>query len=84
MIGDAKTSAQALTLLAFGKCLNKKVNQDEFIHTHSQEKVFFMWLNQVTSTHPPIAHRIKEINYLAQHPELFDLDSNAFQTSEIA
>ncbi|WP_229754493.1 M48 family metallopeptidase [Priestia megaterium] len=65
IIGDAKTSAQALTLLAFGKCLNKKVNQDEFIHTHSQEKVFFMWLNQVTSTHPPIAHRIKEINYLA-------------------
>ena len=43
-----------------------------------------MWLNQATSTHSPIAHRIKEINYLAQHPELFDLDSNAFQTNEIA
>ena len=24
-----------------------------------------MWLNQATSTPPPIAHHIKEINYLA-------------------
>ncbi|MEM4993748.1 MULTISPECIES: M48 family metallopeptidase [Priestia] len=83
-IGDAKAATQALTILAVGHCLNKKVNQEEFVHTHSQEKGFFMWLNQATSTHPPIAHRIKEINYLAQHPELFDLDSNAFQTNEIA
>ncbi|MDO6850738.1 hypothetical protein Q4S57_22570 [Priestia megaterium] len=37
-----------------------------------------MWLNQVTSTYPPIAHHIKEINYLAQHPELFDLDPSLF------
>ncbi len=47
-----------------------------FIRT--RRKRFFMWLNQVTSTYPPIAHHIKEINYLAQHPELFDLDPSLF------
>jgi muconolactone delta-isomerase len=43
-----------------------------------------MWLNQVTSTHPPIAYHIKEINYLAQHPELFELDPGLFHTNESA
>ncbi|MEK1831542.1 M48 family metalloprotease [Priestia megaterium] len=82
-IGDAKAATQALTILAVGHCLNKKVNQEEFVHTHSQEKGFYV-VDSSYFNSSPLAHRIKEINYLAQHPELFDLDSNAFQTNEIA
>ncbi len=50
---------QGLLLLAAGKELYNKVNEAEVIKQAEEEKGFFMWLVEITASHPGLARRIK-------------------------
>ncbi|WP_035098096.1 M48 family metallopeptidase [Anoxybacteroides tepidamans] len=52
----------ALTLLAIGKRLYKRVNREAYVQQIREEKGFFVWLSQILSTHPPLPKRIAEID----------------------
>jgi Zn-dependent protease with chaperone function len=51
---------QGLLLLAAGKALYSKVNEDEVVRQAEDEKGFFMWLAEVNASHPSLARRIKQ------------------------
>jgi Zn-dependent protease with chaperone function len=51
---------QGLLILAAGKALYDKVNEDELIKQADGESGFFMWLAEVNSTHPGLAKRVKQ------------------------
>jgi len=50
---------QGLLLLAAGKELYDKVNEDEVIKQLDDETGFFMWLAEVNASHPGLARRVK-------------------------
>jgi Zn-dependent protease with chaperone function len=50
---------QGLLLLAAGKELYNKVNEAEVVKQAEEEKGFFMWLAEITASHPGLARRIK-------------------------
>jgi Zn-dependent protease with chaperone function len=50
---------QGLLLLAAGKALYDKVNEEEVIKQADDETGFFMWLAEVNASHPGLAKRIK-------------------------
>ena len=50
---------QGLLVLAAGKALYGKVNEEEMIKQTEDEHGFFMWLAEVSSTHPGLAKRVK-------------------------
>ena len=50
---------QGLLLLAAGKELYEKVNEDELIKQLDDETGFFMWLAEVNASHPSLARRVK-------------------------
>ena len=52
---------QGLLLLAAGKALYGKVNEEEVVKQTEDEHGFFMWLAEVNSSHPSLAKRIKHI-----------------------
>ncbi len=51
---------QGLLLLAAGKALYNKVNEAELIKQAEEEKGFFMWLAEITASHPGLARRVKD------------------------
>ncbi len=51
---------QGLLLLAAGKALYGKVNEAEVIKQAEEEKGFFMWLAEITASHPGLARRVKD------------------------
>jgi Zn-dependent protease with chaperone function len=51
---------QGLLVLAAGKALYDKVNEEELIKQAEEESGFFMWLAEVNSTHPGLAKRVKQ------------------------
>lgn len=54
-------SKNALTILAIGKDLYKKVNQDSYMKQIESEAGFFVWLHEKLSTHPHLPKRLYEI-----------------------
>ncbi|MEC1719130.1 M48 family metallopeptidase [Schinkia azotoformans] len=70
-IGNAKASVNALLILAVGKTLFMDVNVEDFKINHKRETGFFIWLNDILSTHPPLPLRIKEVEYFNEFPEYF-------------
>jgi Zn-dependent protease with chaperone function len=50
---------QGLLLLAAGKELYEKANEEEIVRQLEDETGFFMWLAEVNATHPGIARRVK-------------------------
>jgi Zn-dependent protease with chaperone function len=50
---------QGLLLIAAGKELYGKVNEDEVIRQLDDETGFFMWLAEVNASHPGLARRVK-------------------------
>jgi Zn-dependent protease with chaperone function len=50
---------QGLLLIAAGKALYDKVNEEELIRQADDERGFFMWLAEVNAPHPGLAKRVK-------------------------
>jgi Zn-dependent protease with chaperone function len=50
---------QGLLLLAAGRDLYDKVSEDELARQAEEEKGFFMWLAEVSASHPGLALRVK-------------------------
>jgi Zn-dependent protease with chaperone function len=53
------SGSQGLLVLAAGKALYDKVNEEELIKQTEDEQGFFMWLAEVSSTHPGLTKRVK-------------------------
>lgn len=60
-VGALEPSRNALTLLAIGKDLYKKVNQEAYMRQMETEAGFFAWLHEKLSTHPHLPKRIYEL-----------------------
>ncbi|WP_262381011.1 M48 family metallopeptidase [Bacillus infantis] len=58
-----EASRNALTMLAIGKELYKKVDQETYMEQIESEQGIFIWLNEKLSTHP---HLPKRLHALAQ------------------
>jgi Zn-dependent protease with chaperone function len=59
--GSLSSSKNALTILAIGKELYKKVNKESYMRQIESEAGFFVWLNEKLSTHPHLPKRLYEI-----------------------
>lgn len=59
--GSLSASKNALTILAIGKELYKKVNKESYMRQIESEAGFFVWLNEKLSTHPHLPKRLYEI-----------------------
>jgi Zn-dependent protease with chaperone function len=58
---NSEAGKNALTILAIGKQLYKRVNRDAYVEQLREEKGFFVWLSEILSSHPPLPKRIAEI-----------------------
>lgn len=61
-VQNIEASKQALTMLAIGKKLAPKVNQDAFVNQISEESGFFAWLSEKLSTHPHLPKRLNALD----------------------
>ena len=52
----------ALTILAIGPLLYKRVDQSTFMHQVESEDGVFSWIDEIMSTHPNLPKRIYELN----------------------
>lgn len=52
----------ALTILAVGPILYKKVNKEAFIQQINQEAGVFSWFDEITSTHPNLPRRLHALD----------------------
>ncbi|WP_059171300.1 M48 family metallopeptidase [Bacillus sp. FJAT-27445] len=59
--GNPAAAKTSLAMLAIGKKVFYRVNQQEYMNQLNQEKGFFVWLSEILSTHPPLPKRIHEI-----------------------
>lgn len=62
-INNFDASKKALTMLAIGKSLASKVNEEAYIQQISEESGFFAWLSEKLSTHPHLPKRIFALNH---------------------
>lgn len=62
-INNLEASVNALTILAIGKTLYKKVNINEYLEQKNKDKGLFNKIAKKTSTHPSLPNRIAEIKY---------------------
>lgn len=60
--GSLPASKNALTILAIGKELYKKVNKESYMRQIESEAGFFVWLNEKLSTHPHLPKRLYEVD----------------------
>lgn len=60
-----------LIVLSAGKHLYKQVNIDEYLKTSKNCKGIFCWVHNLTASHPIIPKRIKAIQNLDTHGEVF-------------
>lgn len=58
---NKETVIQALIKIVTGKYVAQHVDVDEYIEQPKTERGFFTWLVRITSSHPPIPHRLKNI-----------------------
>lgn len=82
--GNEKAAVNALTILAIGRNLFKRVNIADYLLNYSKETGFFIWFCHILSTHPPLPKRIKEINYFSTYPQLYGYQSSGFEVTEIS
>ncbi len=61
-VKNMEASKQALTMLAIGKKLAPKVNQDAYIDQIREESGFFVWLSEKLSTHPHLPKRLNALD----------------------
>ncbi|MGM9924489.1 MAG: M48 family metallopeptidase [Bacillus sp. (in: firmicutes)] len=71
-INNIEAAQNALTILAIGKKLHPRVNQDAFIAQLEEEKGFFAWLSEKISTHPDLPKRMNALQYW-NSPEEYSL-----------
>lgn len=69
---NLEASKKALTMLAIGKRLSHKVNQEAFIEQVEQETGFFAWLSERLATHPDLPKRLNALNHWVE-PEQYPL-----------
>ena len=62
-VNHFEASKQALTMLAIGKKLAPKVNQEAFIDQINEESGFFAWLSEKLSSHPDLPKRLNALDY---------------------
>ncbi|MDZ5472580.1 M48 family metallopeptidase [Bacillus sp. 31A1R] len=67
-IQDLNAAKNALLMLAIGKELYGKVNQEAYMKQIETEEGIFVWLSEKLSTHPHLPKRVYEIS------KLFDAD----------
>jgi Zn-dependent protease with chaperone function len=58
---NLESSQNALTILAIGKRLYKKVDKDAYINQLQEERGFFAWLSEKLSTHPHLPKRMNAL-----------------------
>ncbi|MCR8636025.1 M48 family metallopeptidase [Paenibacillus radicis (ex Xue et al. 2023)] len=80
--GNAEAAVHALTILAAGKQLYRKVNINEFLDQSYQERGFFVAWYELISTHPPLPKRIGEVLHFHSNPQLFGYDSHTFEARD--
>ncbi|WP_042349232.1 M48 family metallopeptidase [Bacillus massiliigorillae] len=64
---NMKAAHNALTILAIGKKLHYRVNQEAYMAQLEEEKGFFHWLSEKLSTHPDLPKRMNSL-YNWQNP----------------
>lgn len=70
-VGNLEASKEALVMLAIGKKLSSKVNQEAFVEQISEESGFFAWLSEKLASHPHLPKRINALDHWfqpEQHP----------------
>ncbi|MGN1402657.1 MAG: M48 family metallopeptidase [Bacillus sp. (in: firmicutes)] len=60
-VGSLEAAQNALTILAIGKELQKRVNKEAYIAQLEEEKGFFAWLSEKLSTHPDLPKRMNNL-----------------------
>lgn len=68
--GSLTASKNALTILAIGKELYKKVNKESYMRQIESEAGFFVWLNEKLSTHPHLPKRLYEVDKFFSETEV--------------
>lgn len=68
--GSLPASKNALTILAIGKELYKKVNKESYMRQIESEAGFFVWLNEKLSTHPHLPKRLYEVDRFFSETEV--------------
>lgn len=68
--GSLPASKNALTILAIGKELYKKVNKESYMRQIESEAGFFVWLNEKLSTHPHLPKRLYEVDKFFSETEV--------------
>lgn len=68
---NTEAATNALCILASGKYLYNNINVEEYLAQHDMEGGFFLWLNHITSTHPPLPLRIKKVKHISEAPEYY-------------
>lgn len=62
-VGNLSASKEALVMLAIGKNLSYKVNQEAFVSQISEESGFFAWLSEKLASHPDLPKRINALDH---------------------
>lgn len=71
--GSTAASKNALTILAIGKVLYKKVNKESYMRQIESEAGFFVWLHEKLSTHPHLPKRLYEVDKFFSETEVMTL-----------
>jgi Zn-dependent protease with chaperone function len=71
-VKNVESSKEALTMLAIGKKLAAKVNQDAFIEQVTEESGFFAWFSEKLASHPDLPKRLNALNHWIE-PEQYPL-----------
>lgn len=71
-VGNFPAAKEALTMLAIGKHLSSKVNQEAYVQQIKEESGFFAWLSEKLSSHPHLPKRINALDHWV-HPEQYPL-----------
>ncbi|MBB6443997.1 M48 family metallopeptidase [Bacillus benzoevorans] len=70
--GNLEASKEALVMLAIGKKLSGRVNQEAFVQQINEEQGFFSWISEKLSTHPDLPKRINALEHWV-YPEQYHL-----------
>ncbi len=71
-VGNLEASKEALVMLAIGKRLSGKVNQEAFVQQINEEQGFFAWISEKLSSHPDLPKRINALDNWV-YPEQYAL-----------
>jgi len=71
-VGNMDAAKEALSMLAIGKRLSAKVNEEAYVEQLSEESGFFAWVSEKLSTHPDLPKRMNALDHWA-NPEQYPL-----------